>query len=156
MAYHNDAAQLLKSTKSWVNKLLIVRIVKFALGTIAFIVFIAGIIGAVGQINTNPEESRKAIITALLGGTTIGILTTVFWSIISLVYLILLIISPFKLHDLPRRMNLKNVHLVSKFQGIFVLSILAIFVAWINIIYLIMLRSFISKSEKEIIEDSLD
>ncbi|WP_341492987.1 hypothetical protein [Mesomycoplasma ovipneumoniae] len=155
MAYHNDAAQLLKSTKSWANKLLIVRIVKFALGVITLIVFVAGITASVGEIVGNPGETRKTF-SLFFGATTIAVLMYLIWGILSLVYWVLLIISPFKLHDLPRRMNLKNVHFVSKFQGIFVLSIVAIFVPWINIIYLIMLRSFISKSEKEMIEDSLD
>ncbi|WNM15394.1 hypothetical protein [Mesomycoplasma ovipneumoniae] len=156
MPYQYDAAQLLKSTKSWANKLLIVRLVKFILGVIVLIVFIAGFTGAVGDIAFNPGDTRRALYTALFVPTTIGTVTSVFYLLLSLAYWILLIISPFKLHDLPRRMNLKNPHLVSKFQGIFVLSIIAIFLGWINIIYLIMLRSFISKSEKEIIEDSLD
>ncbi|WP_337896170.1 hypothetical protein [Mesomycoplasma ovipneumoniae] len=155
MAYHNDAAQLLKSTKSWTNKLLIVRIVKFALGVITLIVFFAGITASVGEIATNPGEIRRTF-SLFFGATTFAIVIFVFWALLSLAYWILLIISPFKLHDLPRRMNLKNVHFVSKFQGIFVLSIVAIFLVWIDIIYLIMLRSFISRSEKELIEDSLD
>ncbi|MDW2923334.1 hypothetical protein [Mesomycoplasma ovipneumoniae] len=155
MAYHNDAAQLLKSTKSWANKLLIVRLVKFVLGTITLIVFIAGITASVGRISINPRDTQETV-SAFLAPTTIAIVMLVFWLFLSLGYWILLIICPFKLHDLPRRMNLKNVHFVSKFQGIFVLSIIAIFLVWIDIIYLIMLRSFISRSEKELIEDSLD
>ncbi|WNM13761.1 hypothetical protein [Mesomycoplasma ovipneumoniae] len=155
MPYQYDAAQLLKSTKSWANKLLIVRLVKFVLGTITLIVFVAGITASIGQIGPTPEDTRRAI-SVLFAPTTIAIVMFVFWVLLSLAYWILLIISPFKLHDLPRRMNIKNVHFVSKFQGIFVLSIVAIFLVWIDIIYLIMLRSFISKSEKEIIEDSLD
>ncbi|MDO6857473.1 hypothetical protein Q4504_03265 [Mesomycoplasma ovipneumoniae] len=155
MAYHNDAAQLLKSTKSWANKLLIVRLVKFVLGTITLIVFVAGITASVGRISINPRDTQETV-SAILAPTTIAIVMFVFWLFLSLGYWILLIISPFKLHDLPRRMNLKNVHFVSKFQGIFVLSIVAIFIIWIDLIYLIMLRSFISKSERELIEDSLD
>ncbi|MDW2891298.1 hypothetical protein [Mesomycoplasma ovipneumoniae] len=155
MAYQYDAAQLLKSTKSWANKLLIVRLVKFVLGTITLIVFFAGITASVGRISINPRDTQETV-SAILAPTTIAIVMFVFWLFLSLGYWILLIISPFKLHDLPRRMNLKNVHFVSKFQGIFVLSIVAIFLIWIDIIYLIMLRSFISKSEKEMIEDSLD
>ncbi|WP_010321181.1 hypothetical protein [Mesomycoplasma ovipneumoniae] len=155
MTYQYDTAQLLKSTKSWANKLLIVRLVKFVLGTITLIVFVAGITTSIGQIGPTPEDTRRAV-SVLFAPTTIAIVMFVFWLLLSLAYWILLIISPFKLHDLPRRMNIKNVHFVSKFQGIFVLSIVAIFVVWIDIIYLIMLRSFISKSEKEIIEDSLD
>ncbi|MDW2933272.1 hypothetical protein ACXYW7_00975 [Mesomycoplasma ovipneumoniae] len=155
MAYHNDAAQLLKSTKSWTNKLLIIRLVKFVLGTITFIVFIAGITASVGRISINPRDTQETV-SAILTPTTIAIVMFVFWLFLSLGYWILLIISPFKLHDLPRLMNLKNVHFVSKFQGIFVLSIVAIFIIWVDLIYLIMLRSFISKSERELIEDSLD
>ncbi|WP_337904802.1 hypothetical protein [Mesomycoplasma ovipneumoniae] len=155
MAYQYDAAQLLKSTKSWANKLLIVRIVKFALGVITLIVFVAGITASVGRISINPRDTEEAV-SVVFGSTTIAVLMYVFWGILSLVYWVLLIISPFKLHDLPIRMNLKNPHFISKFQGIFVLSIVSIFAPWINIIYLIMLRSFISKSEKELIEDSLD
>ncbi|MDF9627430.1 hypothetical protein Q4497_00295 [Mesomycoplasma ovipneumoniae] len=155
MAYHNDAAQLLKSTKSWANKLLIVRLAKFVLGTITFIVFIAGITASVGRISISPRDTQETV-SAILAPTTIAVVMFVFWLFLSLGYWISLIISPFKLHDLPRRMNLKNVHFVSKFQGIFVLSIVAIFIIWVDIIYLIMLRSFISRSEKELIEDSLD
>ncbi|MDO6829745.1 hypothetical protein [Mesomycoplasma ovipneumoniae] len=155
MTYQYDAAQLLKSTKSWTNKLLIVRLIKFVLGTITLIVFVAGITASVGQISISRGDTEKAV-SAFLAPTTIAIVMLVFWLFLSLAYWILLIISPFKLHDLPRRMNLKNVHFVSKFQGIFVLSIVAIFIIWVDLIYLIMLRSFISKSERELIEDSLD
>ncbi|WP_069097041.1 hypothetical protein [Mesomycoplasma ovipneumoniae] len=155
MAYQNDAAQLLKSTKSWAKILLIIRIVKFALGLITLIVFIAGFFGAIGQASTDPKNIENAVST-LLGSASATAVMLIFWVILSFAFWILLIISPFKLNDLPRRMNLKNAYFISKFKRIFVLSIVAIFIPFINIIYLIMLRSFISKSEKEIIEDSLD
>ncbi|WP_044285936.1 hypothetical protein [Mesomycoplasma ovipneumoniae] len=155
MAYQNNTAQLLKSTKSWANILLIIRIVKFALGVITLIaLFAGGAIGA-GQSSTNPEDAKKAF-SAILEAATIVLVIFGFWCVLSFVYWILLIISPFKLNDLPMRMNLKNAHFISKFKLIFGLSIVAIFIPLISIIYLIMLRSFISKSEKEIIEDSLD
>ncbi|WNM16828.1 hypothetical protein [Mesomycoplasma ovipneumoniae] len=155
MTYQSDAAQLLRSTKSWAKILLIIRIVKFALGLITLIVFIAGFFGAVGQASTDQKNIEKAVST-LLGSVSATAVMLIFWVILSFAFWILLIISPFKLKDLPARMNLKNAHFISKFKRIFVLSIVAIFIPFINIIYLIMLRSFISKSEKEIIEDSLD
>ncbi|WHF53756.1 hypothetical protein [Mesomycoplasma ovipneumoniae] len=155
MSYQNNTAQLLKSTKSWANILLIIRIVKFALGVITIIVFFAaGAVGA-GQGSTGPEDAKKAF-SAILEAATFVLVMLGFWCVLSFVYWILLIISPFKLNDLPMRMNLKNAHFISKFKLIFGLSIVAIFIPLISIIYLIMLRSFISKSEKEIIEDSLD
>ncbi|MDO6830008.1 hypothetical protein Q4504_02775 [Mesomycoplasma ovipneumoniae] len=155
MAYQNDAAQLLKSTKSWANILLIIRIVKFILGVITIIVLFAGGAVGAGQSSTDPQNTKNAFST-ILEAATFAVVIFGFWGILAFVYWILLIISPFKLNDLPIRMNLKNPHFISKFQGIFVLSIVAIFIPLISIIYLIMLRSFISKSEKEIIEDSLD
>ncbi|MDW2933288.1 hypothetical protein ACXYW7_01060 [Mesomycoplasma ovipneumoniae] len=155
MTYQNAAAQLLKSTKSWANILLIIRIVKFALGVITLIVFLAGGAVAAGQSSTDPEGAEKAFST-ILGAATIVVVLFGFWCTLSFVYWILLIISPFKLNDLPRLMNLKNAYFISKFRLFFGLSIVAIFIPLISIIYLIMLRSFISSSEKEIIEDSLD
>ncbi|MDW2915832.1 hypothetical protein R7X12_03055 [Mesomycoplasma ovipneumoniae] len=155
MAYQNNTAQLLKSTKSWANILLIIRIVKFALGVITLIALFAGGAVGAGQSSTNPEDAKKAFST-ILEAATIVLVIFGFWGILAFVYWILLIISPFKLNDLPIRMNLKNPHFISKFKLIFGLSIVAIFIPLISIIYLIMLRSFISKSEKEIIEDSLD
>ncbi|WNM13745.1 hypothetical protein [Mesomycoplasma ovipneumoniae] len=155
MAYQSDTAQLLKSTKSWAKILLIIRIVKFALGLITLIVIIAGVFGAIGQASNDPKNIEKAVST-ILGSASAAVVMLIFWAILSFVFWILLIISPFKLNDLPRRMNLKNAHFISKFKRIFVLSIVAIFIPFINIIYLIMLRSFISNSEKQIIEDSLD
>ncbi|WP_337904445.1 hypothetical protein [Mesomycoplasma ovipneumoniae] len=155
MAYQNNTAQLLKSTKSWANILLIIRIVKFALGVITLIALFAGGAVGAGQSSTNPEDAKKAF-SAILEAATIVLVIFGFWCVLSFVYWILLIISPFKLNDLPMRMNLKNAHFISKFKLIFGLSIVAIFIPLISIIYLIMLRSFISKSEKEIIEDSLD
>ncbi|VEU71319.1 Uncharacterised protein [Mesomycoplasma ovipneumoniae] len=155
MAYQNDAAQLLKSTKSWANILLIIRIVKFILGVITIIVLFAGGAVGAGQSSTDPQNTKNAFST-ILEAATFAVVIFGFWGILAFVYWILLIISPFKLNDLPIRMNLKNPHFISKFKLIFGLSIVAIFIPLISIIYLIMLRSFISKSEKEIIEDSLD
>ncbi|WNM17628.1 hypothetical protein RNM28_01675 [Mesomycoplasma ovipneumoniae] len=156
MAYQNNTAQLLKSTKSWANILLIIRIVKFALGVITIIVFFAAGAAGAGQGSTGPIRCLKKLSQQFLEAATFVLVMLGFWCVLSFVYWILLIISPFKLNDLPMRINLKNAHFISKFKLIFGLSIVAIFIPLISIIYLIMLRSFISKSEKEIIEDSLD
>ncbi|MHA0315383.1 hypothetical protein ACXYVG_00815 [Mesomycoplasma ovipneumoniae] len=110
MVYQSDAAQLLRSTKSWAKILLIIRIVKFVLGLITLIVFIAGFFGAVGQASTDQKNIEKAVST-LLGSVSATAVMLIFWVILSFAFWILLIISPFKLKDLPARMNLKTLTL---------------------------------------------
>ncbi|MBG0730553.1 hypothetical protein [Mycoplasma sp. 'Moose RK'] len=139
-----EIENILKSTKNFAKICLIIRGIKFGIGVLFIMFQLAGSVTVVDVLRGNFAIS--ALISVLI--------ISVIWLLLTLTFKILLIVFSFKLNKLAKDLNLKNPHLISKIQGFHTLSIVGIFVLLIDIICLIMIFIFISKSGREIIFDS--